>query len=84
MDWRKSSYSADDGNCAEAASAAGSVLVRDTRNRAGVTLSIPAGAWRAFAAQLRGSSAELPERTPTPTQPTRPGGRFRAIVYVYV
>jgi Domain of unknown function (DUF397) len=51
MDWRKSSYSADSGsNCAEAASAAGRVLIRDTKDRDGVTLSIPAGAWRTFAA----------------------------------
>jgi hypothetical protein len=54
MDWRKSSYSADSGsNCAEAASAAGSVLVRDTQDRDGATLSIPVGAWRAFTATIK-------------------------------
>jgi len=53
MEWRKSSYSAENGNCAEAASAAGRVLIRDTKDRDGVTLSIPAGAWRAFAATIK-------------------------------
>jgi hypothetical protein len=53
MEWRKSSYSAENGNCAETASAAGSVLVRDTNDRDGVTLSIPAGAWRAFVVTMK-------------------------------
>jgi|HubBroStandDraft_4_1064222.scaffolds.fasta_scaffold1296237_1 hypothetical protein len=57
MDWRKSSYSADQGNCAEAASAAGRVLVRDTKDRKGVTLTIPAQAWHAFTAQVRDAQA---------------------------
>ena len=57
MDWRKSSYSADQGNCAEAASAAGRVLVRDTKDRKGVTLTIPAQAWHAFTAQVRDTQA---------------------------
>ena len=50
MEWRKATYSAENGNCVEVASA-GSVLIRDTRDRAGVTLSIPAQAWRAFTAR---------------------------------
>ncbi len=58
MDWRKSSYSAENGNCAEAAAAGGTVLVRDTHDRDGVTLTIPAGAWRAFAARLRAETAK--------------------------
>ena len=57
MDWRKSSYSAENGNCAEAAAAAGTVLIRDTKDHDGVTLAIPAKAWRTFAGQLRASSA---------------------------
>jgi hypothetical protein len=48
MEWRKSSYSAENGNCAEAAVAAGSVLVRDTQDRGGITLTIPSAAWLAF------------------------------------
>jgi hypothetical protein len=48
--WRKSSYSGGNGGgCVETGVAdAGRVLVRDTTNRDGGTLSIPAEAWRAF------------------------------------
>ena len=34
------------------------ILVRDTNDRDGVTLAIPAGAWRAFAARLRADAAK--------------------------
>jgi hypothetical protein len=67
--WRKSSYSGNGGSaCVEVASAGtggagiggagiggfvAGVLVRDTTNRAGATLTIPAGAWRALLAGLR-------------------------------
>jgi len=54
VDWRKSSYSgANGGDCLEAAAGRGAILIRDTADRDGVTLSIPAGAWRRFAAALR-------------------------------
>jgi hypothetical protein len=58
MDWRKSSYSAENGNCAEAAAAGGIVLVLDTNDRDGVTLAIPARAWRTLVARLRAESAK--------------------------
>jgi Domain of unknown function (DUF397) len=52
--WRKSSYSSGNGGqCVEAGHAAGLILVRDTVNRDGVTLSVSAGAWAEFAASLR-------------------------------
>lgn len=52
--WRKSSYSGNGGgNCVEVADDAGRVLVRDTTDRDGGTLSIPADAWRAFAGGLK-------------------------------
>lgn len=47
--WRKSSYSdANGGNCVELASDSGTVLVRDTTNRGGETLTFTSDAWRAF------------------------------------
>jgi Domain of unknown function (DUF397) len=52
--WRKTSYSGNGGECVEAGVAeSGWVLVRDTTNREGGTLSFPASAWRAFAAGLK-------------------------------
>jgi len=54
MDWRKSSFSsANGGDCVETASADGVVLVRDTANRDGVTLNVPAAVWRKFTVSLR-------------------------------
>jgi hypothetical protein len=48
-DWRKSSYShANGGDCVETASGSGVVLVRDTTDRDGATLSVPVGAWTRF------------------------------------
>jgi hypothetical protein len=47
--WRKSSYSGTSGNaCVETASGAGVILVRDTTNRDGFTLGVPADAWATF------------------------------------
>jgi hypothetical protein len=52
-DWRKSSHSgANGGSCVETASGSGVVLVRDTTDRDGFTLSVPATAWTAFLATL--------------------------------
>lgn len=52
--WRKSTYSDANGNeCIEVATAPHGVAVRDTTNRAGVTLSVPSAAWTAFLATVR-------------------------------
>ncbi len=52
--WRKASYSGTSGgNCAEVSQSVGRVLVRDTKNRDGAVLSIPADAWRRFMAGLK-------------------------------
>ena len=51
--WRKSSYSGSNGSCVETASDSGAIMVRDTANRAGFTLSVPVSAWTAFLAALR-------------------------------
>jgi len=52
MDWRKSTYSQNGGDCVETASDAGNVLVRDTTNRGGGTLSFDAAAWAKFTKSL--------------------------------
>jgi hypothetical protein len=55
LTWRKSTYSGGEGGeCVEVASA-GAVLMRDTTDRAGITLSVPASAWRAFISGIRES-----------------------------
>jgi Domain of unknown function (DUF397) len=52
--WRKSSYSnANGGNCLETASTPGVILVRDTTDREGCTLAVPAKAWAVFTAGIR-------------------------------
>ncbi len=51
--WRKSSYSRDNGGeCVEVATS-GTVLVRDTADRGGPVLTFTAEAWRAFTATIR-------------------------------
>jgi Domain of unknown function (DUF397) len=51
--WRKSTYSdANGGDCVEAASSEGAILVRDTADRAGTMLGFTTEAWTAFADSL--------------------------------
>jgi hypothetical protein len=53
MDWRTSSYSSGSGGqCVEVASGTG-VMIRDTTDRDGTTLSVPAAAWETFLSALR-------------------------------
>ncbi len=52
--WRKSSHSdGNGGNCVETATRDGYVAVRDTTDRDGTTLSIPAAAWQRFTDALK-------------------------------
>ena len=52
-DWRKSSYSgANGGDCVEARNEAGTILVRDTTDRDGGTLTFSAAAWQEFTASF--------------------------------
>ena len=52
--WRKSTYSGGSGgDCVEAASAVGTVMVRDTKDRDGQTLALTSGAWKTFTASLK-------------------------------
>ena len=52
MNWRKASYSGNGEACVEVATA-DAVLIRDTTDRVGSTLSVPATAWTAFLSTLR-------------------------------
>jgi len=51
--WRTSSYSGTNGNCVEVGRMASAILVRDTKDRNGVALSVPGDAWVSFIASLR-------------------------------
>jgi hypothetical protein len=54
QDWRKASHSSGNGgNCVEVGHDTRAVAVRDTKDRDGATLSVPAGAWASFTASLR-------------------------------
>lgn len=52
--WRKSSYSGDNGGaCVEIASSTEAVLVRDTTDRSGPVVAFPAEAWRTFTGTIK-------------------------------
>lgn len=53
--WRKASYSGNGGgSCVEVGNASKGVSVRDTKDPSRrVTVTVPAGAWAAFVADLR-------------------------------
>ena len=53
MDWRKSSFSGQNGSCVETASGNGVILVRDTARRDGGTLDFTLAAWQQFTDSLR-------------------------------
>jgi Domain of unknown function (DUF397) len=53
LGWRKASYSNGSGDCVEVADTARAVLVRDTTDRDGGTLTFNADAWRSFLGTLR-------------------------------
>jgi Domain of unknown function (DUF397) len=51
--WRKSTYSGSDGGSCVEVGQDGVILIRDTTNRDGGTLVLPADAWTAFTASLK-------------------------------
>ena len=51
--WRTSTYSGSEGNCVQAGSVSGTVAVRDTKDRDGVTLTLGAATWRRFTEDLK-------------------------------
>jgi Domain of unknown function (DUF397) len=59
--WRKSSYSGDEGgNCVEVASnRSGVVAVRDSKNPTGPALTFPPGTWSAFVSALKTGALDV-------------------------
>jgi len=55
LTWRKSTHSNGTGNCLEVATETRAVLIRDTTNRSGATLTVPAQAWRVLLTKVRAS-----------------------------
>ena len=53
MNWRKSLYSGNGGNCVEVANAPRTVLVRDTKKLEGDRLVVSPVAWRALTRRLK-------------------------------
>ena len=51
--WRKSTYSGGANQACVEVATASAVFVRDTTNREGFTLSVPAATWSAFLATIR-------------------------------
>jgi Domain of unknown function (DUF397) len=51
--WRKSSYSGNGGQDCVDVAGDGAILIRDTADQGGVTLSVSPGAWVTFAASLK-------------------------------
>jgi hypothetical protein len=56
LNWRKSSRSIGNGACVEAAGVPGTVMVRDTADRAGGQLRFPGQAWQEFTARIKGEA----------------------------
>ena len=55
--WRKSSFSGSNGSdCVEVGRADSAVAVRDTKDRAGATLTFAPDTWQRFAATLKSTS----------------------------
>jgi hypothetical protein len=52
-DWRKSSYSAQNGNCVEAASGCLGVAVRDNKDPEGPRLAFTPSVWARFLTSLK-------------------------------
>ncbi|MFC9885313.1 DUF397 domain-containing protein [Streptomyces libani] len=49
LSWHKSSYSSSgDGDCIEIATSPTTIHIRDSKDKAGPQLAVPAGAWAAF------------------------------------
>ena len=58
-EWRKSTRSSTNGSCVEVRRSAGTVQVRDTKDRRGPVLAFPPGAWQEFIGAVRAGSFDL-------------------------
>ena len=58
--WRKASRSTAGNNCLEVANAKGAARVRDSKNRDGGHLTVGAGAWQAFLADVKRGRYDRP------------------------
>jgi hypothetical protein len=60
--WRKSSYSGDQGNCIEVADDDSRVMVRDTEQAGqGPVLTVSSAAWRSFMAKVKADASLSPD-----------------------
>ena len=53
LTWRKSSYSANAGNCVEVAKSDSSVLVRDSGDQSRTTLELTCAQWRGLVRRIK-------------------------------
>ena len=53
LNWRKSRYSAGNGECVEVAKSELYVQVRDSRNKTGTVLKVKAGPWQGFLSRFK-------------------------------
>jgi len=53
LNWRKSRYSAGNGECVEVAKSELYVQVRDSRNKTGTVLKVKAGPWQGFLSRVK-------------------------------
>lgn len=51
--WRTATYTSTGGNCVEVGGAGRAILVRDTKDRPGGTLTFPVGTWRSFTGAIK-------------------------------
>jgi hypothetical protein len=51
--WRKSSHSGAEANCVEVGTTVGAVMVRDTKDRQGLSITMSSGDWRRFTMNIK-------------------------------
>jgi hypothetical protein len=55
VEWRKSTYSTDQGNCVEAASVPDAIAIRDSKNPNGPNLAFAPESWEAYTSHVKAS-----------------------------